>query len=142
MNLDLLKKELSRDEGRKPEAYRDSLGLWTVGVGHMVGIQKRILKLTEPEIDAFLEWDIEAAEAVATECIPGFADLDEVRQRAVVNMAFNLGMRLAGFHEMIGALARKDFQHAADAAMDSKWAKQVGDRAGRIEYMLRTGVAV
>jgi len=63
-----------------------------------------------------------------------------VRQDAMVNLLFNLGMtRLMGFKNALSAMERADYQAAADEFMDSRWAQQVGNRADEVCEMIRTG---
>lgn len=138
-----LKAELVRDEciGGKPalEAYRDSIGLWTIGVGHCLGIHKRMEQITPEESDAFLDMDIRVAEARINKLA---LDLDDVRQRALINMSFNLGDRLLEFSKLIAALKAKDWEEAAAQALASKWATQVGKRADRIAALIKKGAEV
>ena len=48
-------------------------------------------------------------------------------------MAFNLGLhRLKKFKRMFAALNKKDYEGAAKEGLDSKWAKQVYNRARRL----------
>jgi len=68
-------------------------------------------------------------------------DLDAVRQRVVIDMAFNIGVpRLTGFKKMWAAIHCGDYEEAALEMMDSKWARQVGRRAKRLSLMMKTGV--
>lgn len=61
-------------------------------------------------------------------------------QYALINMCFNLGItKLLGFTRMIAALIMKDYAKAAEEALDSKWAKQVPNRAKDIAVMIREG---
>lgn len=61
-------------------------------------------------------------------------------QEALVNMCFNLGLpRLLGFKKMISALLKRDYTQAAIEALDSKWAKQVGNRAKDVAVYIRYG---
>jgi lysozyme len=75
--------------------------------------------------------------------LPWWRDLSDTRQRAVLNMAFNLGTEdLLGFRKMLGALEAGDFQKASAEALDSKWAGQVGQRrSGDIARMFLNDVA-
>ena len=139
MNRTLLEAELVRDEGKRLVAYQDSVGLWTIGVGHLLGKDKRMLQLTESECAALLAWDIERAVTVARTHVPAWDALDDVRQRALVNMAFNLGGRLGGFRQFLAAVGTQDWEGAATAMVDSLWARQVGARAVRLQHMVRTG---
>ena len=133
-----VKKALERDEGRIPYAYQDSEGYWTIGVGHL--IDKRLGgRLPEHIIDALLEYDVERAVAEA-ETFWWFEGLSDVRKAVVVNMMFNLGLRkFKGFRRMIAALEREDYEAAADEMLDSKWARQVGQRAVRLAQQMRAG---
>ena len=64
--------------------------------------------------------------------------MPEPAQRALANMAFNLGVpRLSQFKNMLSALEKGDYNVAAKEALDSNWAKQVGDRANRIAKVFR-----
>ena len=66
--------------------------------------------------------------------------MDDNRKRALVNMAFNLGLsRLRSFKRMLKALAEEDFETAAAEALNSRWAEQVGDRAARLATLIRSG---
>ena len=59
---------------------------------------------------------------------------------ALINMCYNIGLpRLLKFKRMITALEREDYTKAALEALDSKWAKQVHDRAKDIALMIREG---
>lgn len=155
MDRDKLKRELIRDEDNRLDAYRDSEGHWTIGVGHYLDdksvAEPRIKRITPAESMAFLDADVKAAIRIATELVPsydrdawGFSILtwneaEDVRSRALVNMAFNLGNRLGGFTKFLLAMNQRKWDEAAVEMMDSKWAGQVGDRAKRLRDMIRTG---
>ena len=47
--------------------------------------------------------------------------------------------RLHGFVKFLDALKRRDYHTAADELLDSKYARQVGQRSQRIAQMVRTG---
>ena len=66
-----------------------------------------------------------------------FARAGRRRQLALMSMAFNLGApRLGGFRRMRAAIQSGDWHQAAREALDSRWASQVGTRAGEIADML------
>jgi lysozyme len=72
--------------------------------------------------------------------LPWWRSLNDTRQRALVNMCFNLGIsRLLQFKRTLNALEDGRWDDAADAALESRWATQVGQRATRIARMLRSG---
>jgi lysozyme len=61
-------------------------------------------------------------------------------QNALINMCFNLGIdELCMFNAMIKFLEIKDYTNAAKAALESKWAKQVGQRAKDVALMISLG---
>ena len=47
--------------------------------------------------------------------------------------------RLMGFRRMWAARAAADYETAATAALDSRWARQVGARATRVAALIREG---
>lgn len=146
LNLILLRKELTRDEGVRYTAYQDSVGLWTIGYGHLLGQRRRMEEITFGEAEALFDWDIKGAEIIVRRLVPNYAGWNErgvhrSRCRALVNMAFNLGpLKFAGFKKFLAAVnaAPPDWQTAAVEMMDSKWATQVGDRAKRLRDMILT----
>jgi len=133
--------ELRRDEGVVEHAYQDHLGFWTIGVGRLVDKRKGG-KLSPDEIDYLLANDIKRFEGELDDKLPWWRDLDEVRQRVILNMAFNLGTEgLLSFRNTLAAVKAKDWERAAVGMAASKWASQVGNRAKRLVAMMRTGKA-
>lgn len=127
------------DEGRVPHVYQDSLGYWTVGVGHLVD-KRRGGKLPDPIIDALLDWDIQAVQAELTRALPWVPELGDVREAVLTNMAFNLGVSgLLGFKNTLQAVKEKRWDDASAGMLASKWAGQVGPRAQRLAESMRTG---
>ena len=62
------------------------------------------------------------------------------RKRAIINMVFNLGLtKLLKFKNFIAAMEAKDYVTAGKEMLDSRWAKQVGNRADRLEQMIVNG---
>jgi lysozyme len=142
-----LRAELSRDEGRRLTAYRDSMGLWTIGVGHLLGTSPRMSSITEFECDALLDADIELAlDAVRAvfHTTPAWEVDNDVRMRALANMALNRGetnMRKSTTitPAILKAIESGDWKPVTPAILASQWAQEIGDRAKRIALMLETG---
>ena len=64
-----LKARLKLEEGEVLHAYQDSLGWWTIGVGHLIDGRKG--GAIPPEIsDALLEWDLNRVERQLDAAIP------------------------------------------------------------------------
>jgi lysozyme len=137
-----LKAELTRDEGKRLTSYRDSRGFWTIGIGHLLGEQQRMLTITEEECDALFQADLNEAYNVAHALAPEvFAisnyEFRDKKERVLVNMAFNLGYAgLAKFKKFLAAVEVARWDDAADEMMDSLWAKQVPARAKRLRDLL------
>ncbi len=130
--------ELTRDEGVRLKAYRDTVGKLTIGIGRNLDD----VGISEPEARFLLSNDIDVAERELLRSMPWAAQLDPVRFRVLMNMAFNLGIaRLTGFRETLQAVQAGDYETAAVKMLRSRWADQVGERARRLAAMMRTGVA-
>lgn len=129
--------QLKLHEGVRSHPYDCPAGYLTIGVGR--NISETGIGLSDDEIDYLLRNDIERCYN-ELDRFSWFMDLDSVRQEALVNMCFNLGFtRLMKFQKMMGAMAEGKYKLAAVEALDSKWAKQVGQRAKDIAHMFSTG---
>lgn len=134
--LDALRVQLREHEGWEREPYQDSVGVWTIGCGRNLEANP----LTDDEIRYLLDNDIRRTLRACVEHLPWFEGLDEVRKRAVLDLAFNMGVRgLLTFRVACAALARRDYEAAADALVNSKWYRQVGRRGPRVVGMVRHG---
>lgn len=133
--LDICRRQLPIDEGRKKFLYQDSLGIWSGGIGR--NMQNGF---SDDEINLMFENDLRRAVNDAIAVCPTFEFLSDVRKAVLVNMAFNMNkVRLRGFVKMLEAIACKDFDRAADEMLDSLWAKQVGERAVRLAKLMKEG---
>ena len=131
-----LRAMLERDEGRRNKMYLDSVGAWTIGIGHNL----RDRAISDHAVDVIFEDDVRETESELVAAIPWVEHLDEVRYCVLVGMAFNLGVHgLLEFRNMLEAIQHSDWEHACDAMRDSKWAEQVGARATRYERLMLTG---
>lgn len=136
MNLDLMKAELRADEGERLKPYKDTVGKLTIGVGRNLDD----VGISEEESGYLLGNDIDRTMMALDNALPWWRQLDEVRQRVVVNMAFNMGVRgLLLFKQTLAAMQSGDYSHAADQMLNSTWATQVGLRASRLSKMMREG---
>jgi lysozyme len=70
--------------------------------------------------------------------LPDFDMLPETVRLIFANMAYNLGInRLGGFKLLIKAIEARDWSRAADEMRDSKWARQLPERSGRLIERMR-----
>ncbi|MDR8077853.1 glycoside hydrolase family protein [Burkholderia cenocepacia] len=130
-----LKAELTRDEGRKPRIYTDTVGKVSGGIGRNLTDKG----FRDNEIDLMYQNDVAETEVWLDRNLPWWRQLDPVRQRVIMNMAFNMQGRLLTFVNTLAAMKRGDYAAAADGMLASKWATQVGARATRLADMMRSG---
>jgi lysozyme len=162
-----LVRDLERDEGVVPHPYKCSAGKWSIGAGRnfednrftveeMVMLNKRraigrslaeqvtalkAVPLNRDEIQHLLDNDIAAvcrhADAIFGE---RWRNWSGGRQRAVLNMLFNLGPnRFKGFRNSIRLMMREEWEAVAANVLKSLWARQVGKRSERIASLFRRG---
>ena len=134
----LLIDDLKRDEGLRLTAYEDTVGIWTVGYGHAHVAPGTVW--TEDQADGQLHIDIATAVASLDRALRWWRTLNDVRQDALCEMAFNMGTAtLCEFHHALSALQIGDYDTASAQFLLSKWAAQVGMRATRLAAMIKTG---
>ncbi len=128
-----LREMLVIHEGLELKPYRDTVGKLTIGVGRNlddVGIARS-------EALFLLDNDIENS-ITEMRSFQWFDNLDLERKVVLVNMHFNMGLdRLRGFKKMLVAVKLGEYEEAAEEMLDSKWAKQVGNRAIELAEMMR-----
>jgi lysozyme len=136
-NKEALVDQLIRHEGLELKVYKCTEGIETIGIGRNL-VDRGV---TEEEARYLCNNDIEIVEHELLRNFPFVADLDDVRLRVILDMAFNLGIsRLRNFKKMWEALEGADYETAAIEMMDSKWARQVKTRAYTLARMMETGV--
>lgn len=135
---DKLRFELIRDEGKRLKPYQDSLGNWTVGIGHLMPPNTNRAAISEQQCLAYFHEDIKDAEKKLSAIFPHWRKLSDVRQRALLNLTFNLGYKLKQFQRFLGSMEFGDYASAAKELKDSKWFRQVGLRGPRIIHMIET----
>ena len=139
MNIDELRQEIQNDEGRVNSVYLDHLNLPTVGIGHLI-------KESDPEhglpvgtvidderVNELFDQDIKVTLSECEQLYGNFNNLPEEVQKILANMMFNLGRpRLSKFKKLCKAVADRDWQECAVQMEDSRWHKQVTNRANRL----------
>jgi lysozyme len=136
MDRETLKTQLRQHEGVRNRPYRDTVGKVTIGVGR--NLDDKGLK--PKEIEFLLENDIDDVMTDIARTLPWFDGLSSRRQLVVADMVFNLGItRFLDFKRTIAAMAQGKYDLAADGMLESKWARQVGQRAKTLAGMMRAG---
>jgi len=150
MKLWEARKVLVYDEGLRLEPYKDSKGLWTIGIGRLIGARLEDLKLTRDEAYALLECSIEShwKEAEALFGKEFLEALEPARQVAILSLVYNLGAHKlkTQFVQTVPAIRKQDWKEVSRLLSLSKWARDVDPkqrpglgRDDRITYMFRTG---
>lgn len=139
MNREEVFETLKIDEGVEYKVYADHLGYHTFGVGHLITNedpewgQEFDTPVSEERVWEAFEKDLDIA---VSECNVLFEDFDsfpEEAQQVIVNMMFNMGRpRLTGFKKFCAAARNGDWKTAAVEGRDSKWYRQVTNRAERL----------
>ena len=121
-------------EGVRLTPYMDTVGKCTIGVGRNLTDRG----LTTEEVELLFETDFKLAIHILDIWLADWQSYPASVQMALLSMAFNLGgPRLSGFVNMRASLLDHDYEEAANQALDSLWAKQVGHRAKEIAELIR-----
>ena len=146
MNREQLKDMLALHEGKRLAAYKDTVGVLTIGIGHncrespVAGVEKAGDRITELQCNHLFASDIANVVSDLDHHLPWWQHLDEVRQNVLADMCFNMGITtLKTFRNTLGMMKRGDYEGASEGMLASLWATQVGQRAERLAEMMRTG---
>lgn len=144
MDLERLQKQLEVEEGLRNLAYKDSKGIWTIGIGHNLETRP----IPDAAIKLIFEEDIDTVVKLLDKYLPWWRKLDGVRQNALINLGFNLGVgpsdedkdgKLLTFKNTLKAFESGDYPAAATGLRNSLWFKQVGKRGVRVSKMVECG---
>ena len=142
MSDEEIKAMIIKHEGKRNRPYQDSLGLWTVGIGHLIGDGKSLppemnREFSDEEVMAMFEKDYAHHRSAAMN-IPGFGKLDGRGQGALTDLTFNMGPSwISKWPKLKKQLEEGDTKGAAQNLEQSKWYGQVGNRAPTIVSLLR-----
>ena len=135
---DRLKKLTKEFEGCHLKPYKCPAGKLTIGYGRNLDD----VGISQAEADMMFERDFAKAEADVRDICKEFGinvdDLIEQRFYVLTDMCFNLGKGgLKKFKKLFSALKKGLYDDAANAMLDSLWAKQVGNRATKLAALMR-----
>ena len=139
MDREKLYEEIKADEGEVLEVYLDHLGYPTIGIGHLVKAEDEEFgkspgtAITAERSRELFARDIQSAIEDCERLYGQWHNWPEEVQLIMVNMCFNLGVtRLAKFKNMHNMLSQHKWKEAAAEGRDSRWYRQVTNRAERL----------
>lgn len=128
---------IKSEEGLRLDAYQDTEGVWTIGYGTNL----QTLTIDRELAERWLREKCEDLYDGLTR-VEGFLQANGVRQGVLLSMAYQLGLSglVDGFPIMWGCVGRGDWDGAAEAALDSRVAReQAPERWQRHALRLRSG---
>lgn len=140
MTVNNVESLIASEEGRRQDAYRDTLGVWTIGIGHTGHEVVEGLVWDDQQIDGAFFRDVATAHDGLVASLPWLDTLDPVRKAYLISMAFQLGVHgVLGFPHTLAALRDQRWNDAAGGVRDSLWHKQTFLRAERCARAFETG---
>ena len=131
-------KRLKQEEGFEAKVYLDGRGNKTIGYGTLLedGItQEEATFLLQSRLNAMIR-ELENSSVDET-----FQRLPNGVAKAIVDMAYNMGVpRLMGFKNMWRYLSIKSWSEAALECLDSKYARELPQRAARNAAVIKGGL--
>lgn len=133
MDIERLKRDITRREGLRLELYDDHLGFKTIGVGRCIELRG----ISEATAMQMLDEDINIAVSELKQNLSWFDDMPETVQECLVDLAFNMGVpKLMKFKITLGLLEAHQFKEASAELLRSQYASQVPNRAIEIAELI------
>lgn len=105
---------LKEFEGLRLKAYQDSVGVWTIGIGHTKGVKAGDV-ITYQQAINFLYQDIKEAETAVNRMVRVFDVLTQNQYDALVSLVYNIGAGNFQNSTVLKETNRRNFNLAADA---------------------------
>lgn len=121
--------QIVKDEGLVLEVYEDTLGLPTIGYGHLLKKDEHYTTITKEFALELLRVDYKEALNYINIKYPW---AEGEAQNVLINMRFQLGDNLNGFVKFLSAMEDKNYLLAYLEMYDSLWAVQTPNRTNRL----------
>lgn len=132
MDRDRIAADLKQDEGWRSAVYQDSEGWWSLGYGFLVDSRKGG-GLPKEIGDIWLNYNLDNLAASLRAALPKWEQYPDGIQRALANMAYQLGVAgLLEFRKTLALIDEGRYTDAACEALNSRWAEQTPNRARRV----------
>lgn len=153
-----IKQRLYVHEGFRSKPYRCTANKLTIGIGRNIEdrpfteeelrlVDKDYMTkgITKAQAFAILARDVMQFDFELRQNIPFYERLDDERQYALLDMAFNMGIGnskkgLLSFKKMLRYIGTGFYKQAAAECLNSKYGRELPVRAGRIARAIETGV--
>ena len=144
MDIETLRDDIIKEEGGIIlEPYKDHLGYWTIGAGHLIrdNEKEELMKpITEEKGIELFQVDFLRAKKDA-EFFYKDMQIDDNAKECVIHMSFQLGLpRLNKFVKFKKCLSENNIEGAIEEMRDSLWYKQTTNRANRIIEKMKKSV--
>lgn len=150
VSRDYIYKNLKQEEGKKLYSYKDTKGIWTIGIGHNLQANPtdRVIgrhvypadgqKITEEECQKLFDYDLDKVLAQLNSHFDFFKYLTGNAQYVMISMTFNMGLgKVAEFRRMIEGLKTDNMDLILLSMKQSKWWNQVKDRAPKLAGIMQ-----
>lgn len=148
--------QLAQHEGFRGNYYQCTSNKKTIGIGRNVDAKP----FTSEEIDYLgrtnfdgkpmtldeAKWllarDVDRCDfqLLTSHAIKGVSAFNEARRAVFTNMVYNMGITgFCKFKNMLKAINNHDYEAASEEMLDSRWARQVGNRANQLSKQMATG---
>ena len=144
-----LREQLIIDEGLRLHRYKCTAGKNTIGVGHnlddnpLTAAEAAVIgsavpeEITREQALMIEDRDIEEATDNLYDHLPWVRSAPLEVREVLINMTFNMGVHgLLTFKNTLKAIQDCRYAEAADMMLESRWARQVGDRAVRLAAVI------
>ena len=126
-----LKERIKSNEGFSSKPYKDQLGYLTIGYGHLILSNEKILlkkQIHKKELEEIFEKDFNKALSKFNNTFKSFT-LNEKESDLLIEMIFQLGIKgCLKFKNLIKNIRKKNKHLVCFDMMDSLWYKQTPNR--------------
>ena len=131
---------LGQREAKRNTAYRDSRGIWTIGIGHHDDTICEGLCWSPEKVDQVFGDDVDTAYREALHAYPWIAMLNEPRAAVIVEMVFQMGFgKVQEFVTLLGFMRDQRWPQAAADMLATAWARETPERVRRLSRQVETG---
>ena len=131
MGYQNLKKRIKLNEGFSPKPYKDQLGHLTIGYGHLILSNEKILlkkKINKEELEEIFEKDFKKALSNFNNTFKSFTS-DRKEAELFIEMIFQLGIKgCLKFNNLLKNMRKGNKCLVCFEMMDSLWYKQTPNR--------------